>query len=95
LLFVLFLLAIALIRCTGRVSSSCSICGTCHVTLVTNPVISHERGKDRIVITTSGTYLWSFVTQILCNGKSSHGDSWSNIPELVVPIRISLTEGCC
>jgi hypothetical protein len=32
--------------------------------LVTNPVIRHEWGKDRIVFTTSGTYPWSFVTQI-------------------------------
>jgi hypothetical protein len=36
--------------------------------LVTNPVISHEWGKDRIVITTNGTYPWSFVTQIFRNG---------------------------
>jgi hypothetical protein len=27
-------------------------------------VISHEWGKDREVFTTSGTYPWSFVTQI-------------------------------
>ena len=29
--------------CSGSVSSSCCVRGTCHVTLVTNPVISHER----------------------------------------------------
>jgi len=29
------------LRCSGRVSSSCSTCGT-RVTLVTNPVLSHE-----------------------------------------------------
>ena len=29
-------------RCSGRISSSCSTCGTCRVTLVTNPVIIHE-----------------------------------------------------
>jgi hypothetical protein len=29
------------IRCSGRVSSSCSTCGTRRVTLVTSPVISH------------------------------------------------------
>ena len=28
--------------CSGRVSSSCSTCDTCRMTLVTNPVISHE-----------------------------------------------------
>jgi hypothetical protein len=35
--------------------------------LVTNPVINHERGKDREVLTTSGTHPWSFVTQIFHN----------------------------
>ena len=50
--------------CSGRVSSSCSTSGTCHVNLVTNPVISHEWGKDREVLTTSETHPWSFVTQI-------------------------------
>jgi hypothetical protein len=30
--------------------------------LVTNPVISREWGKDRKVLTTSGTYPWSFVS---------------------------------
>jgi hypothetical protein len=34
------------------VSSSCSTSGTRHVTLITNPVISHEWGKDREVFTT-------------------------------------------
>jgi hypothetical protein len=44
--------------CFGRVSSSCSTGITHRVTLVTNPVIlvSHERGKDRTVITTNGTF---------------------------------------
>jgi hypothetical protein len=30
------------LRCSGRVSSSCSRCGTRRVSLVPNPVISHE-----------------------------------------------------
>ena len=47
------------LRYSRRVSS-----GICQVTLVTNPVISHQRGKDREVVTTSGTYLWSFVFQV-------------------------------
>ena len=34
-------------RCSRRVSSSCSTIGTRRVNLVTNPVISHEWGKDR------------------------------------------------
>jgi hypothetical protein len=32
--------------------------------LVTNPMISREWGKDQEVLTTSGTYPWSFVTLI-------------------------------
>ena len=41
--------------------------------LAINPVISHERGKDREVFTTSGTYPWSFVTQIVHSGQLSRG----------------------
>ena len=60
-------------RCSGRVSSSCSNSDTRCVNLVTKPVISHERGEDREVFTTSGTYPWSFVSQIFHNGQPSHG----------------------
>jgi hypothetical protein len=60
--FVLFLLAIVLTASDTR-----------RVNLVTNPVISHERGKDREVFTISGTYPWSFVTQIFHNGEPSRG----------------------
>ncbi len=58
--------------CSGRVGSSYSTSCICRVCLVTNPVISHELGKDREVFTTSGTYPWSFVTQIFHNGQPSH-----------------------
>jgi hypothetical protein len=34
----------------------------------TYPMISHEWGKDRIVITTNGEYPWSFETDIFRNG---------------------------
>ena len=61
------------LRCSGRVGSSCSTSGTRRVNLVTNPVISREWGKDREVFTTSGTYPWSFVTQIFHNDQPSHG----------------------
>ena len=44
------------LRCSVRVSSSCSTSGTRRLNLVTNLVISHEWGKDREVITTSETY---------------------------------------
>ena len=60
------------LRCSGRVSSSCSTSDTRRVNLVTNPVICHELGKDREVFTISGTYPWSFVTQIFHNGQPSH-----------------------
>jgi hypothetical protein len=53
----------------GRVSSSCSTSDTHRVNLVTDLVISNERGKDREVFTTSGTYPWSFVTQIFHNSQ--------------------------
>ena len=61
------------LRCSGRVNSSCSASDTRRVNLVTNPVISHERGKDREVFTRSGIYPWSFVTQIFHNGQPSRG----------------------
>jgi hypothetical protein len=61
------------LMCPGRVSSVCSTSDTRRVNLVTNPVISHEIGKDREVFI-SGTYPKSFVTQIFHNGQPSHGD---------------------
>ena len=51
--------------CSGRVNSSCSISATRRVNLVTNPVISHEWGKDLEVFTTSGTYPWSFLIHMM------------------------------
>ena len=61
------------IRYSGRVSSYCSTSDTRRVNLVTNLAISHKRGKDREVFTTSGTYPWSFVTQIFHSGQPRHG----------------------
>ena len=58
---------------SGWVSSSCSTSGTRRVNLFTNPVINHEWRKDREVLTTSGTYMWSFVTHIFHSGQQSHG----------------------
>ena len=57
------------LRCSGRVSSSCSTSDTRHVNLVTIPVITHDKGKDREVFRTSVTYRWSFATQIFNNGQ--------------------------
>jgi len=55
--------------CSRSVSSSYSAGGTHRVTLLTHPVICHERGTKRIVITTNGTYLLSSVTQTVRNDK--------------------------
>ncbi len=60
-------------RRSGRISSSCFTSSTLSVNLVTNLVISHEWGKVWEVLTTSGTYPWSFVTQIFHIGQPSHG----------------------
>jgi hypothetical protein len=59
--------------CSGRLGSFCSTSCTRLVNLVTNLVISQEWGKNWKVFTTSGTYLWSFVTQIFHSGQPSHG----------------------
>ena len=45
--------------CSRRVGSSCSTSGIHRVTLVTNPVISHEYRKGPGSVTTSGTQRWS------------------------------------
>jgi hypothetical protein len=58
--------------CSGRVSKSYSTSDTRRINLVTNPVISHESGKDREVFTTSGTYPWSLLAQIFHSGHPSH-----------------------
>ena len=49
------------LRCSGRVGSSCFTSGTRRVNLVTDPVISHEWGKDQKVFMKSGTYPWSLI----------------------------------
>jgi hypothetical protein len=43
----------------------------CHCVVCSSS--SREWGKDREVFTTSGTYPWSFVTQIFHNDQPSHG----------------------
>ena len=60
------------LKCSGRVSSCCSTRDTRRINLVTYPVVSHKRGKDRDVFTTSGAYPWTFVTQIFHSGQPSH-----------------------
>ena len=70
------------LRCCERVSSSYSTSGSRRVNLVTNPVICHIRGNDREVLTTSGTYPWSFVTQIFHNGQPRHGGDRKTFEEM-------------
>jgi hypothetical protein len=41
------------LMCSGRVSNPCSTSDARRVNLVTDPVISHERGYDREVFTTN------------------------------------------
>jgi hypothetical protein len=55
------------------IEGSCSTSDTRRINLATNPVISHERGKDRKVLTTSGTYSWSIVTPVFHSGQPSRG----------------------
>jgi hypothetical protein len=45
----------------------------CYSSYKPSEVISHEWGKDRKVLMTSGTYPWSIVRQILRNGLPNHG----------------------
>jgi hypothetical protein len=60
-------------RCSGKISSSCYTSDIRRVNQATNPVISQEWGKDWEVLTTSGKYMWSYVTQRIHSGQPSHG----------------------
>jgi hypothetical protein len=66
-----------------KFSSSCSTSGTRCVNLVTDLMTSREWRKDQEAFTISGTYPWSFVTQIFHNGRPSHGGQfwWWKKPE--------------
>jgi hypothetical protein len=48
-------------RCPVRVDKSCSTCDICRITLITNPVICHERESDCVVVTTIGENEWVIV----------------------------------
>ena len=61
------------LRCSKRAGSSCFTSGTRRVKLVTYLVIFREWGMDREMLTISGTYPWSFVTQIFHSSQPSHG----------------------
>ena len=69
--------------------SSWSTGDTRRVNLVTNPVIIHERGKDREVFTTSGTYPWLFVTQIFHSGQPSHDGDRKKTVKITISVKVS------
>jgi hypothetical protein len=50
--------------CSGRVNSSCSTSGTRRSTPGKIAVLKEEKDKT----TTCGTYMWSYVIEILPNG---------------------------
>ena len=65
------------LRCSGRVSRSCSICGSCRVAyVITNLVnslirrVTFMEGKG-IVVTTQGTCPISFVKRLFHNGQQT------------------------
>jgi hypothetical protein len=65
-------------RCSWKVCNSCSTSDTRRITLVTNPLKSHEWGKDRGMITTNGTYrghLWHGYFNIV---------HWSNMMHIIL-----------
>jgi hypothetical protein len=62
------------------VSSFSFICDTGRVTIATNNKIMNEK-NDWIVITTSITYSWSFVTQIFRSDLTSHGGDSTTFEE--------------
>jgi hypothetical protein len=44
---------------------------------------------------TSGTYMWSFVTQILHNGQPSHGGDRTTFEKMINPSPILIIFICC
>jgi hypothetical protein len=71
--------------CSGSERTSSSISGTCHVTLVTNPVLSHELGKDRFVITTNEHicgYLWHRYSEIVNQFNNDDRKTFKVMPSM-------------
>jgi len=50
--------------------------------------------KERIVITTNGTYTWSFVIQLLRNGWPSHGGDRKNFRSDDLPMGTLFNNNC-
>jgi hypothetical protein len=47
------------------------------------------------MFTTSGTYIWSFVTQILLIGQPSHGADRKTFETMIIPSPILIFFICC
>jgi hypothetical protein len=62
------------------------------VNLVTNPVISQERGNDREVLTTSGTHQCSFATQIFHSGQPNQ--DYFNLTNIYI-LHMQVLLECC
>jgi hypothetical protein len=77
------------LMCSGSVNSSCFPCGTRHVTLDANPVISHEWGKDWIVITTNGTSYLFLATLLVIEVKIQECER-----SCICVLRISICRFC-
>jgi hypothetical protein len=63
---------------SGRVSSSCSTSGTRRVNLVTNPVISHKRRKER-----GSVYDKWNISAVICDTDIPQRDHSDGNPHLV------------
>jgi hypothetical protein len=67
------------LRSSGRATNSCFYSDIRRLTFAMHIfVISHERGTDRILITTNGTCWCSFITPIFRNGQPRHGGDQYN-----------------
>jgi hypothetical protein len=71
------------LRWFRRVGSSCSTSDTQRVNLLTNPVISHEQGKDREVFTTCGFAICSFLQP-----SPFHNDGDFHRRDVVLPYKV-------
>jgi hypothetical protein len=79
------------LRCSGRVSSSCSISGTRRVNLVTNPVISREDypfgSLSKLIQHVHHMYYPISCHSVLCRDNMEEGytkDNWFPITNYVI-----------
>jgi hypothetical protein len=65
-------------RCSGRVINSWFISGTYQATFITNPVISHEWGKEQIFIIANGI-VGALFAAIMYHGNHDRNNKLWNI----------------